>query len=67
MAQIDLSKINEGLKAKGKRNHQNVGLIPAELKDAARKVGKLKVQIASLERAVKHAKGAKPGKKDFIK
>jgi hypothetical protein len=67
MAQIDLKKVNEGLKARGKRGPQNVGKVPAELKDAALKVAKLKVQVAALERAVRHARGAKPTKKEFGK
>ena len=55
----NLSQINSKLRASAKRSHQNVSKVPSELKNAARAVARLKVQVASLERLVRNSKGAK--------
>ena len=58
--QIDLKKVNEGLKAKGKRTHQNVGPVSKEFKELATKKGRLEAQVGQLERDVRKQIGSKP-------
>jgi hypothetical protein len=67
MPELDLKKVNAGLKSREKRTHQNVGHMPSELKVVAKKAAKLKVQVGHLEREVRRTRGAKPTKKAFVK